>query len=128
MPPKLGIIAGQGELPALVAAWVGAEMPATQVTQLTTAVSDAVARRLIALAEAELGPAPGEYCWLGFGSQARGEQLLGGDQDNGLLIADSLVDEALPWFAKLAKYVSDGLDACGYIYCPGGVMATSPEW
>lgn len=128
MPDVGAMQAHLKKLPALVAAWVGAEMPATQVTQLTTAVSDAVAQRLIALAEDELGPAPGEYCWLGFGSQARGEQLLGGDQDNGLLIADEVADHELPWFIKLAHFVSDGLDACGYVYCPGGVMATSPEW
>lgn len=115
-------------LPALVVSWVRAETPATQVTQLTTAVSDAVARRLIALAEAQFGPAPGDYCWLGFGSQARGEQLLGGDQDNGLLIADDVDEADLPWFATLAKFVCDGLDACGYMYCPGGVMATSAQW
>jgi CBS domain-containing protein len=24
--------------------------------------------------------------------------------------------------------VSDGLDACGYFYCPGDMMATNPQW
>src|SRR5690606_14755145 len=28
----------------------------------------------------------------------------------------------------LAKFVSDGLHACGYVYCPGDMMATNPRW
>jgi CBS domain-containing protein len=28
----------------------------------------------------------------------------------------------------VAKFVCDGLDACGYIYCPGGIMATTEQW
>ena len=32
------------------------------------------------------------------------------------------------YFAALAKLVTDGLDACGYVYCPGDVMASNPKW
>ena len=32
------------------------------------------------------------------------------------------------WFKDLATFVSDGLAACGFIYCPGNVMATNPQW
>jgi CBS domain-containing protein len=66
--------------------------------------------------------------WLGFGSQGRTEQLLGGDQDNGLLIADDLNNDDAMWFKQLAHWVCDGLNECGYIYCPGKVMATTDEW
>ena len=34
----------------------------------------------------------------------------------------------MPYFAELAKFVSDGLDVCGYFYCPGDMMATNPRW
>lgn len=34
----------------------------------------------------------------------------------------------MAYFAALAKFVSDGLDACGYVYCPGDMMATNPRW
>jgi CBS domain-containing protein len=34
----------------------------------------------------------------------------------------------MPYFAELAKFVSDGLDTCGYFYCPGDMMATNPRW
>ena len=45
-------------------------------------------RRLVHLAQARLGPAPAPWAWLAFGSQARGEQSLRTDQDNGIVYAD----------------------------------------
>ncbi len=117
-----------GQLPDLMVQWVHAGMKAQQVGHILTAVSDAVTTRLIHLAEQELGSAPVPFCWLGFGSQGRGEQLLNADQDNGLLISDTMKDSDAPWFEQLAQRVSDGLNECGYVYCPGKVMATTDEW
>ncbi len=116
------------QLPQLTQQWVQAEAQPAQVSRILTAVSDAVAIRLIDMAIEELGPAPVPFCWLGFGSQGRAEQLLGADQDNGLLISDDLQEEHKPWFEALAHRVCDGLDACGYEYCHGKVMATTDEW
>ncbi|GAB3112359.1 putative nucleotidyltransferase substrate binding domain-containing protein [Pseudomaricurvus hydrocarbonicus] len=115
-------------LPDLFVQWVQAGIKSSQVGKILTAVSDAVTSRLIFLAEQELGPAPVPFCWLGFGSQGRGEQLLNADQDNALLIADHLSPADERWFEQLAHRVSDGLNACGYVYCPGKVMATTDEW
>jgi CBS domain-containing protein len=98
------------------------------VSQVLTAISDAVTQRLIQLAEDRLGPAPVPWCWLGFGSQARAEQLLGADQDNGIIIANEVTDDQLPWYSALAEFVCDGLNECGYVYCPGDVMARNGEW
>ena len=112
----------------LMVQWVNSGMRAQQVSQILTAISDAITIRLIQLAEDQYGPAPVPWCWTGFGSQARAEQLLGADQDNGLIIADEVTAEQLPWFEKLARFVCDGLDECGYIYCPGGIMAMTDQW
>ncbi|WOJ93846.1 putative nucleotidyltransferase substrate binding domain-containing protein [Congregibacter variabilis] len=112
----------------LMVEWVNGGMRAAQVSQILTAISDAVAVRLIQLAEEELGDAPGPWAWLGFGSQARGEQLLGADQDNGIVIADSVDDHDLGWYRALAEKVCDGLALCGYKYCPGGIMASNDLW
>ncbi|GAB5414894.1 MAG: DUF294 nucleotidyltransferase-like domain-containing protein [Congregibacter sp.] len=119
------LVSGIGEL---MLRWTQGGMRARQVSQILTAISDAVASRLIALAEAELGAAPVPWVWLAFGSQARGEQLLGADQDNGIIVDDSASDDDLAWFGALAARVCDGLAACGYKYCPGGIMASNPEW
>ena len=112
----------------LMVQWVNSGMRAQQVSQILTAISDAITVRLIQLAEKKLGPAPVPWCWVGFGSQARAEQLLGADQDNGLIISNEAQPEHLPWYADLATFVCDGLDECGYVYCPGEIMATTQQW
>lgn len=115
-------------LPNLMVQWLKAGIRVFQISHILTAISDAVTVRLIQLAIDEIGPAPVPFCWLGFGSQARREQLIGADQDNGLLISEDATKEDLIWFERLAEKVCDGLYACGYPYCKGKVMATTAEW
>jgi CBS domain-containing protein len=91
-------------------------------------ITDTVTRTLIGLAQKEFGPAPAPFAWLAFGSQAREEQSLKTDQDNGIVYADDAPPEAAEYFRKLAQFVCDGLDACGYPYCPGDIMASNPKW
>ncbi|WP_106478687.1 DUF294 nucleotidyltransferase-like domain-containing protein [Phytohalomonas tamaricis] len=86
-------------------------------------------RRLLELAEEELGPPPVPYCFMALGSMARNEQSLVTDQDNALVLDDRFDPEQHDaYFAELAKRVSDGLDACGYSYCKGDIMATNSRW
>ncbi len=86
-------------------------------------------RRLLELAEEELGPPPVPYCFMAMGSLARNEQSIVTDQDNALVLSDDFVFEAHDaYFSELAKRVIDGLDACGYSYCTGGIMATNRQW
>ncbi len=101
---------------------------AEHVGKSISVITMALTMRLIKLAEAELGPAPVSYAWLSAGSQARQEQLSFSDQDNALIIDDSMKPEDDEYFASLAKFVSDGLNTCGFVYCPGNVMATNPKW
>ncbi len=98
------------------------------VTRLITDIADTCTRRLLALAEARLGPAPVPYLWLACGSQGRQEQTGVSDQDNCLMIDDAVGDADMPYFAALAQFVCDGLNTCGYVYCPGDMMATNPRW
>lgn len=123
-----GIKAVLEGMPALVVQWSQSGMHAHQVSRVLTAISDAVTVRLIQLAEAELGPAPAGWCWVGFGSQARAEQLFGADQDNGMILADDTQPEHAGWFTDLARRVCDGLQLCGYPYCRGEIMATTDSW
>ena len=98
------------------------------VTRLITDIADACTRRLLTLAEDKLGPPPVPYLWLACGSQGRQEQTGVSDQDNCLILSDDATEADDAYFAELAKYVSDGLDTCGYYYCPGDMMATNPKW
>lgn len=116
------------KIPELQVHLVNGGATANHVGQAISAVTDAITRRLIDLAEADLGSPPVAYAWLVGGSQARREQSSHSDQDNALLIADHAKADDDAYFAALAKFVNDGLDACGFVYCPGDVMASNPKW
>ncbi len=115
-------------IPALLAQLVGQGNRHEAVTRLVTDVADAVTRRLLVLAEEDLGAPPVPYLWAACGSQGRQEQTGVSDQDNVLVLSDAAREEHDDYFAALARFVSDGLDGCGYYYCPGDMMATNPRW
>ncbi|MFH1814175.1 MAG: putative nucleotidyltransferase substrate binding domain-containing protein [Pseudomonadota bacterium] len=97
--------------------------------RMITAITDAITCRLLQLAEAKLGPPPVEYVWVAAGSQARSEQTARSDQDNCMVIDDAF-DPARhgEYFNALSVFVCDGLAACGYIRCPGEMMARTDLW
>jgi CBS domain-containing protein len=101
---------------------------ADHIGKSISAITMAFTSRLINMAEKIYGESPVPYAWLAGGSQARQEQLVHSDQDNALIISDDMKPEDDAWFKKLAKFVCDGLANCGFIYCPGNVMATNSKW
>ncbi len=113
--------------PTLLAGLVHQGSEVSEVGRMASMITDACTRRLIALALASLGEAPMAWCWTAFGSQARMEQGLISDQDNGLILERRPEGEEAEFFQAFADRICDGLNACGYIYCPGGVMAKG-EW
>jgi CBS domain-containing protein len=115
-------------LPRIIDQLVHEDATADGIGRIVTAVGDAIERRLITLAEQHLGSAPVPYAWIVLGSQARLEQGPSSDQDNALVLSDDATPEHGAWFAAFASFVVDGLVACGYPRCPGGVMATNPQW
>lgn len=115
-------------IPQLLAQLVGAGHRHEVATRLVTDIADAITRRLLLFAEAELGPAPVPYLWLACGSQGRREQTGVSDQDNCLFLDDEAGPEHDAYFAELARLVCAGLNSCGYVFCPGDMMATNPRW
>ncbi|WP_420333341.1 DUF294 nucleotidyltransferase-like domain-containing protein [Roseibium sp.] len=116
-------------IPRLLLQLVAAGSPHEVVTRLITDIADTATRRLLALAEEKLGPPPVSYLWLACGSQGRQEQTGVSDQDNCLFLDDTVTDRDRDgYFADLARFVCDGLNTCGYVYCPGDMMATNPRW
>lgn len=106
-----------------------ADTSAYSTGHIVTAITDAVTVRLIQLAELKFGPAPIDYVWVAAGSQARSEQSAKTDQDN-CLILDDAFDPVLhgDYFRVFSKFVCDGLADCGYIHCPGEMMAMTDTW
>lgn len=95
-----------------------------QIGRILASINDALIRRLLKLAEDELGPPPCPYAWLVFGSEGRMEQALITDQDNALAYLEDS-PEAREYFPRLARHVVDSLLAAGFPTCPGGYMATN---
>lgn len=115
-------------MPALLAHLVAAGTRHWAVTRRITDITDAITRRLLALAEEKLGPPPVPYLWAACGSQGRQEQSGVSDQDNCLILDDAFQPADDAYFAALAKYVCDGLATCGFFLCPGDMMATNLRW
>ncbi|MCA9839329.1 MAG: cyclic nucleotide-binding/CBS domain-containing protein [Trueperaceae bacterium] len=123
-----GLASISRRLPEVVRQLVEADATANDIGRIVTAIGDGIEKRLLELAETQLGPAPIPYVWMVLGSQARLEQSAQSDQDNALIFDDSYHPEHDGYFSKLCHFVSDGLNACGYPYCPGNVMASNQKW
>lgn len=116
-------------LPELQLQLANAGANAQQIGEAVSTITDSLTQRLLAMAEATLGPPPIAYCWLAGGSQARREQTSHSDQDNALLLADDYeADLHGSYFEAMARQVCDGLNACGFVYCPGDAMASNSQW
>jgi CBS domain-containing protein len=124
-----GLMAISARVKALQQNLAAADASAYSTGHIVTAITDALTVRLIQMAEAQLGPAPVDYLWVAAGSQARNEQTAKSDQDN-CLILDDRFDAAAhgDYFKAFSKFVCDGLAACGYVHCPGDMMAMTDTW
>ncbi|GGI84639.1 DUF294 nucleotidyltransferase-like domain-containing protein [Shewanella gelidii] len=116
------------QIPLLLQNLISADARAEEIGRILTSVTDALTRRLIHLNQQVLGEAPMPFCWLSFGSQGRQDQAACSDQDNGLLLAHEPDEHAKAYFEALTKAVCAGLNECGYVYCPGDIMAQNPQW
>ena len=123
-----GIVESCRRLPGLIVGQIEADASGEQLGKFITTITDTVTRQLLRIAEAELGPPPCDFAWVALGSQGRFEQSAKSDQDNALIVSDDAAPDVDSYFAAMAKIVNDGLDACGYVYCPGDVMASNSKW
>jgi len=116
-------------VPELVCHLADSGATAFSIGRVVSTLTDGVTLRLIELAEEKLGPPPVPYVWLAAGSQGRQEQSALSDQDNCMFIHDDYREEEHgAYFKALATQVCDGLNVCGYVYCPGGMMAMTDQW
>ena len=111
------------ELAAMVETMMWGGLAPTQIGPIVSRINDALAVRLIELAQQDLGPAPAPFAWIVFGSEGRMEQTLLTDQDNAVVYAGDHGQHDT-YFARLSDRVVHGLLAAGVPACPGGFMAT----
>jgi CBS domain-containing protein len=116
----------------MVAALLAGGLDPMAIAGLVARLNDALVRRLLHWAVADLGPPPAPYAWIVFGSEGRMEQTLLTDQDNALIYADA-GGVHREWFQAFAALVNGDLEKAGFPPCPGGYMAvtwhgTLTEW
>lgn len=124
-----GLVQASERIKPLQQSLAAAQAGAYSTGHIISAMTDALTARLLQLAEGELGPAPLDYAWVAAGSQGRNDQTAKSDQDNCLVLADGY-DEAThgAYFKALSRSVCDGLHTCGYVHCPGEMMAMTDTW
>lgn len=110
---------------------------AYDVSELISNYNDKIHRQVIKIALKEMrnegfGTPPINYCFIVMGSQGRREQAFSTDQDNGLILDNyehlKNKQEIETFFEVFAKKINDGLLACGFPLCTGGVMAKKRKW
>ena len=117
------------KLPSVFLRMVQEDANSHMIGSAISVIGRSFKQRLLEMAEEEFGKPPIPYCFLALGSMARDEQLIYTDQDNALVLDDRYIEsEHGAYFEKLARFVCDGLNACGYTYCDGNIMASNPQW
>jgi CBS domain-containing protein len=105
---------------------------AADVLGVVSEINLDIHRRVVERALAAAGsPPPVAFTLLVMGSAGRGESLLAPDQDNGLILADypeARHGEVDAWFIPFAEDLNARLDAAGFPFCKGHVMARNPVW
>jgi CBS domain-containing protein len=117
---------------ALSHALVAQGVAAGQLTRMISSLNDQLAVRILELVTPKHDLAGLRLCWLGMGSEGRGEQTIATDQDNGLIFAVEegglAPDDVRVRLLPVAREVNEAMDRCGYPLCKGGVMAMNPRW
>ncbi len=122
------LVTASNKLPDLQVQLALASVTALHIGDMVSRITDALTYKLIEMSINEIGPAPVDFVWVAGGSQARREQTSHSDQDNALILSDDYQPEHAEWFKQLAHRVTHGLDACGFVFCPGDAMASNPQW
>jgi CBS domain-containing protein len=94
-------------------------------------LNDLIAIRVIELVADEFDLPPVSWCWMVFGSEGRLEQAFASDQDNGLIFQpdnESDTNAVRQAMLPFARAVNRALDICGFMLCPGDIMAGNPTW
>ena len=102
---------------------------AEQLTLYVTVLNDRLCQRVIEVVRKRHRWERISWCWLGFGSEGRLEQTFSTDQDNGIIFAahdGSAPDAVRARLLPFAREVNEALDACGFRWCSGNVMASNP--
>ena len=110
------------ELPGVVVSLHETGVPAALISRTISSIHDTITRRLIELAEADLGTPHARYTWLAMGSFGRREPFPSSDVDCALAYEGEPGED----LDAIAARVLDGLQACGFKLDRQGAVASNP--
>ncbi|OGK04766.1 MAG: hypothetical protein A2W80_14915 [Candidatus Riflebacteria bacterium GWC2_50_8] len=125
------LIRSARRVPELVNVMVQNGARTRHINRFISIVADMVLERAGQLVLAQLEPPPVPFAFIVTGSEARQEQTLCTDQDNGIIFADVPAEDfqkTQEYFLKLGERVCTLLNAAGYSYCKGEIMAKTARW
>ena len=115
-------------VPEIVLSLMKTGVSADMTGHVVSSIGEAAHKKILMLAEQELGPPPVPYALLAFGSLARCDQTALSDQDNGFVLSDDYVEEEHgDYFKKLAEKMCFNLNEAGYVFCGGNIMASNDD-
>ncbi|WP_035237288.1 DUF294 nucleotidyltransferase-like domain-containing protein [Desulfobacter vibrioformis] len=115
------------KVPVLIQAVFTSTDNISSVSRIITSIADAINKRVIEMAIAEVGEPPCQFAFIAMGSEGRGEQTLKTDQDNAIIFAEQS-DDNKKYFLSLSVIINENLHKIGYARCEGDLMAGNPEW
>jgi CBS domain-containing protein len=121
----------------VIALW-RADISPAQISEVISAVTDALVRRVIELAIETEGPPPADFCWMALGSHGRREPVPSSDADSGMAWRDAPEDDPLKsgarralasnqtknYMSGIASSVSDCIRVLGWSLDAHGVTAS----
>lgn len=94
-------------------------------------VSAEITKKINELIVFELGSAPVPFAFVSLGSEGRQEQTLLTDQDNAIIFDELTTNNqnsSTIYFERYAERMNYMLDAVGFAYCKGNIMAKNHLW
>ncbi|MGY5351228.1 DUF294 nucleotidyltransferase-like domain-containing protein [Wenyingzhuangia sp. IMCC45533] len=120
------------QLNDLLKRYIDQKISFTHTLTVVAELNESINQKAVELSVKELDKnLPCNFAFFALGSQARKEQLVPTDQDNGIIFDDVSDDElgsTRQFFMDLAAVITKNLHSIGYEYCPAEMMASNPEW
>lgn len=120
------------QLNQLLQRYIDQHISFTHTLTVVAELNETITQKAVEISIKELDKTPpAKFAFFAMGSQARKEQLVPTDQDNGIIfedVSDSKLENVRSFFIELAAIINQNLHSIGYEYCPAEMMASNPKW
>lgn len=113
----------------LIVHLVGTGVAIKELVRFIALLNDRILFRLVEIVlDQEFQDLTDRFAFLVLGSEGRREQTLTTDQDNAIVYADNLSPPEIRRLEEFSQTLINCITAIGIPSCPGGIMASTPQW